>query len=333
MYDVLTMANETTPKTLQQAFIYFSNPEHCLNYLVARRWPNGVICPTCGRDDVTYLAKQKKWQCKSAHKQRQFTAKIGTIFEDSPLGLDKWLTAVWMITNCKNGISSYEVHRALGVTQKTAWFMVHRIRLAMQSGSFAKKLCGEVEVDETFIGGKARNMHKTALAKRVAEFATPRTGRNQTTGKVAVMGLLERRGEVRTTIVSNTKRKSLQSEVKAHVEAGSTVYSDALRSYNGLEQDYLHSVINHAVEYVRGEVHTNGIENFWSLLKRAIKGTYVAVEPYHLFRYLDEQSFRFNMRKGTDSDRFQKAMEQISGKRLTYSEVTGKDAAEASTSH
>src|SRR6267142_5995056 len=149
------MANEKTPKTLQQAIIYFSNPENCLSYLTARRWPDGVICPTCGRDDVTFLAKQKKWQCKSAHKQRQFSAKVGTIFEDSPLGLDKWLTAVWLITNAKNGISSYEIHRSLGVTQKTAWFMDHRIRLALGMGS-SDKLSGEVEVDETFIGGKAR---------------------------------------------------------------------------------------------------------------------------------------------------------------------------------
>src|SRR5713226_3551280 len=156
-----------TPKTLQKAIIYFSNPDNCLAYLIARRWPNGVICPTCGRTDVTFLAKQRKWQCKTTHQRRQFSIKTGTIFEDSPLGLDKWLTAVWMITNCKNGVSSYEVHRAIGVTQKTAWFMVHRIRLAMQTGSFAKKLGGEVEVDETFIGGKARNMHPHVRARRI----------------------------------------------------------------------------------------------------------------------------------------------------------------------
>src|SRR5678815_2377059 len=173
------MTNEETPKTLQKAIVYFSNPDNCLNYLVARRWPNGVICPTCGRTDVTFLAKQRKWQCKSAHSQRQFTIKIGTIFEDSPLGLDKWLTAVWMITNCKNGVSSYEIHRAIGVTQKTAWFMLHRIRLAMQSGSFAKKLQGHVEVDETYVGGKARNMH----------YSKRKHLGSRDTGKVAVMGL------------------------------------------------------------------------------------------------------------------------------------------------
>lgn len=317
------MANET-PKTLQEAIIYFGNIDNCLAYLVARRWPDGVTCPTCGRDDVKFLANQKKWQCKSVHPRRQFSAKVGTIFEDSPLGLDKWLTAVWLITSCKNGISSYEVSRALGVTQKSAWFMVHRIRLAMQTGSFAKKLCGQVEVDETFIGGKARNMHRSVVARRVAEFATPLTGRNQNIGKVAVMGLLERHGEVRTMVVANTKRKSLHGEVSAHVEAGSTVYSDALRSYNRLNEDYMHRVINHAERYVDGIVHTNGIENFWSLLKRTIGGTYVSVQPFHLFRYLDEQSFRFNNRKGKDGDRFQMAMDQVTGKRLTLAELTGK---------
>jgi len=232
------MADQSTPKTLQQAIIYFSDPTNCREYLAARRWPDGVICPTCGRKDVTFLEKQNKWQCKSAHKQRQFSAKVGTIFEDSPLGLDKWLTAVWLIVNCKNGISSYEISRALGVTQKTAWFMDHRIRLAMQTGSFMKQMSGHVEVDETFIGGKARNMHRSVRARRIHG-----TGG---AGKVAVMGLLERHGEVRTCVVPNVRRKSLHGEVAKHVEQGSTVYSDAFRSYDRLEDNYIHNVINHA---------------------------------------------------------------------------------------
>lgn len=318
------MANET-PKTLQEAIVYFSNKTNCHDYFVARRWPNGVTCPRCDSASVTYQPKYNRWQCASHHERRTFTLKTGTIFEDSPLGMDKWLTAVWMITSCKNGVSSYEIHRAIGVTQKTAWFMEHRIRLAMQTGSFTKKLGGRVEVDETFIGGKARNMHKSVLARRVTEFAAPGgTGRNQTTGKVAVMGLLERHGEVRTMVVSDTKRRSLHGAVTEHVEAGSTVYSDALRSYSQLNEEYIHNVINHAEEYVRGEVHTNGIENFWSLLKRTLRGTYVSVEPFHLFRYLDEQSYRFNNRKGTDGDRFFKVTGQVAGKRLTYKELTGK---------
>jgi transposase-like protein len=314
------MANETTPKTLQQAIIYFSDPKNCREYLAARRWPDGVTCPTCGRDDVTFLEKQNKWQCKSAHKQRQFSVKVGTIFEDSPLGLDKWLTAVWLIVNCKNGISSYEISRALGVTQKTAWFMDHRIRLAMQTGSFLKQMSGHIEVDETFIGGKARNMHRSVRARRIHG-----TGGS---GKVAVMGLLERHGEARTIVVSNVTRKLLHREVAKHVEQGSVVYSDAFRSYDRLQDEYVHNVINHAEKYVDGHIHTNGIENFWSLLKRCINGTYVSVEPFHLFRYLDEQTFRFNARHANDGQRFEKVAERLAGKRLTYKELTGKTSDE-----
>jgi transposase-like protein len=313
------MTKQDTPKTLQQAIIFFADADNCLNYLVARRWKDGVVCPTCGRDDVTFLAKQRKWQCKSAHTRRQFSVKVGTIFEDSPLGLDKWLTAIWMITNCKNGVSSYEVSRAIGVTQKTAWFMVHRIRVAMQTGSFEKKIGGNggaVEADETFIGGLARNMHRDKRARRING-----TGG---AGKVAVMGLLERHGEVRCGVVENTKRSTLQGKVREHVESGANLFADALLSYSGLEQDYIHQVINHAEKYVEGNIHTNGIENFWSLLKRSIKGTYVSVEPFHLFRYLDEQSFRFNTRKGKDGDRFRTVTEQVVGKRLIYEELTGK---------
>jgi transposase-like protein len=272
--------------------------------------------------------KQRRWKCYSKHPRPQFSVKVGTIFEDSSLGLDKWMMAMWLIANCKNGVSSCEVARDLGITQKSAWHMLQRIRLAMRVGSI-EKLVGHVEVDETWIGGKARNMHRVALAKRVAEFATPRTGRNQNIGKVAVMGLLERHGEVRTMVIPNNKRRSLQSEVNKHVEGGSTVYSDALRSYNQLSEQYIHNVINHAERYVDGHIHTNGIENFWSLLKRSLGGTYVSVEPFHLFRYLDEQSFRFNNRKLTDGERFSIVSKQVIGRRLTYSDLTGKDAKNA----
>lgn len=318
-----------TLKTLQQAITYFSNPDNCLRYMVAVRWPDGkVTCPTCGAEKVSYLAKQRRWKCYGRHPRPQFSVKVGTIFEDSALGLDKWMMAMWMIANCKNGISSCEIARDLGVTQKSAWHMLQRIRLAMRVGSF-EKLGGQVEVDETWIGGKARNMRRSALAKRVVEFATPRTGRNQNIGKVAVMGLLERHGEVRTMVIPNNKRRSLQSEVNKHVEGGSTVYSDALRSYNRLGEDYIHNVINHAERYVNGHIHTNGIENFWALLKRGLGGTYISVEPFHLFRYLDEQTFRFNNRKLTDGERFSIVARQIIGRRLTYAELTGKNTAQA----
>lgn len=315
-----------TPKTLQQAVIHFSKVENCNEFMIAMRWPDGQVrCPTCGAEKVSYLEKAKLFKCYEKHPRQKFSLKVGTIFEDSPLGLDKWLVAIWLIASAKNGISSYELSRGIGITQKSAWHVLHRIRLAMQNGSI-NKLSGHVEVDETWIGGKARNMHRGTLAKRVAQFATPRTGRNQNIGKVAVMGLLERNGEVRTMVVPNNKRKSLHREVNAHVEAGTTVYSDALRSYNRLADDYVHNVINHAEEYVRGNVHTNGIENFWALLKRTIGGTYISVEPFHLFRYLDEQAFRFNTRKGTDADRFVKALAAIVGKRLEYKTLTGRAA-------
>jgi len=326
---VLCMMRNTEPTSLQEAIVYFSNPDNCINYLIERRWPDGVItCPNCGSDQVTYMPKRRLWQCKARHSKAQFSIKVGTIFEDSAIGLDTWLCAMWMLANCKNGVSSWEIHRAIKVTQKSAWFMLQRIRLGLQDDETGGQLSGHVEVDETFIGGKARNMHKTALARRVAQFATPRTGRNQTTGKVAVMGLLERHGEVRTMVVPNTKRRSLQGEVYKHVEAGSHVYSDALRSYSNLSEQYIHNVINHAEKYVEGNVHTNGLENFWSCLKRTIGGTYISVESFHLFRYLDEQSFRFNNRKSNDAARFDLAVSQIVGKRLTYSQLTGKSEAD-----
>lgn len=319
------------PKTLIDAVKYFGDRDTALGCMIAIRWPDGVIiCPRCESDRHSFVKTRRIWICLACKKH--FSVRLGTIMEDSPIGLDKWLTAIWLIVNAKNGISSYEIHRSIGITQKSAWFLLHRIRKAMQKGTF-KKLVGEIEVDETYIGAKARNMHRGTLAKRVEQFATPHTGRNQNIGKVAVMGLLERHGEVRTMVVPNTKRASLQGEVYKHVEQGSTVYSDALRSYRNLENDFTHKVINHAEKYVDGQVHTNGMENFWSLLKRSLGGTYISVEPFHLFRYLDEQAFRFNNRKSNDSDRFLKAASQISGKRLTLKELTGKEPAGYERSH
>ena len=299
------------PATLVEAIRHFSDLQVCHDFMVALRWSDGkVTCPRCGCDKVGFIKTRRTWQCKGC--QKQFSTKLGTIFEDSPLGLDKWLPAVWLIANCKNGISSYELARALGVTQKSAWFMLHRIRLAMQTGSFDKFLKGEVEADETFIGGKARNMHK---GKRKAKG----TG---TVGKAVVMGLLERKGEVRVKVVPNTKRSSVQMAVRENVYRGSDVFTDALPSYTGLDDEYFHQVVDHAECYVNGRIHTNGLENFWSLLKRSIKGTYVALAPFHLFRYLDEQSFRFNKRKGNDATRFLEAMLNAIGKRLTFKELT-----------
>jgi transposase-like protein len=310
--DTWGMKNDNEfPQTLTQAINYFADASRGLNFVAAVRWPDGkVVCPCCHKDNVIFMESRKKWNCRECYKQ--FSVKVSTIFEDSALGFDKWLPAFWMIVNAKNGISSCELARALGVTQKTAWFMLHRIRLAIQNGSM-DKLSGDVEADETYIGGKGRNMHR----ERLQNIGTGGLG------KEIVMGLLERKGKVKVKHVANAKRMTVQGEIRQHVKKGSNVFTDALRSYNGLNQDYIHEVIDHAKEYVRGNVHTNGLENFWSLLKRAIRGTYVSVEPFHLFRYLDEQAFRFNERENTDSGRFLRGIIGIIGKRLQYTKLIG----------
>lgn len=296
------------PKTLQQAVKFFSDDLLCLNLVASLHWSDGIpVCPRCESDKSSFLSTRNVWKCKACKKQ--FSVKVGTIFEDSPIALDKWLTAMWLIVNAKNGISSYEIHRAIGVTQKTAWFMLHRLRLAMQNGSI-EKLSSNVEVDETFIGGLAKNMHKH---KREAKIK----GRG-TVGKTAVFGALERKGRVLAKVIQKTDKKTLHNEVKEKIETGSNLFTDEWASYRGLDEDYIHEVINHGVEYVRGHIHTNGIENFWALLKRTIKGTYVSVEPFHLGRYLDEQVFRFDERKSNDKERFLGVLKAVGGKRLTY---------------
>src|SRR6266849_75564 len=326
-----------TPKTLLQAIQYFSNYENCRQFMIAVRWPDGKVrCPICGSEKVTHLEKARLYRCYENHPRQKFSLKVGTVMEDSPIPLEKWLPAMWLLCNCKNGVSSYEIHRAIGVTQKSAWFMLHRIRLAMHQGSLEVKLCGsgkEVEVDETFIGGKARNMHKDVKARRI-------TGQgHHAKDKTIVMGILERgkgktkkertASKVMTAIIADRAKETMQPIIKKHVMAETALYSDEHGGYYGLNNEYNHQVIDHAVCYVDGRVSTNGLENFWSLLKRGINGTYVSVEPFHLFRYLDEQAFRFNnrgYRKSPihDGQRFEIVMSQIAGKRLTYKELTGK---------
>lgn len=321
------MANKNTfPTTLQQAVIYFADYQNCHDFMIELRWPDGKVkCPHCGSDHVTYLEKVRRFKCYAKHPMPQFTLKTGTIFEDSPLGLEKWLVAVWLVVNCKNGISSYEIARDLGVTQKSAWFMDHRIRFALHEGSFEKmgKDGSAVEVDETYIGGLARNMHADKR-KRVIQ------GRTGNVGKVAVFGLLERnskngKSRVRTQVIPDAWKSTVQEIIKDNVQQGTDIYSDEHGAYFRLgDQGFNHAFVRHAEFYVKGAVHTNGIENFWSLLKRGIKGTYVSVEPFHMFRYLDEQAFRFNERFGNDKDRFIGAMQGIVDKRLTYKLLTGK---------
>lgn len=326
-----------SPKTLQEAIEFFADSDYCHRYMVQMRWPDGVVtCPLCNEPNPRYLANQRRFECRKKHPKRQFSVKVGTIFEDSPVPLKSWLLAVWQITNCKNGISSYELARALGVTQKTAWFMNHRIRLAMQGDDGGKLGMdgSEVEVDETYIGGKARNMHSRKRRQLSPKKSGMRGG--GFFGKVTVMGLLQRTTEgqpsrVRTKVVPNVRKHQLQGEVAKHVEDGATVYTDALMSYRDLGFYYQHRVIDHAERYVDGQIHTNGLENYWSLLKRMIGGTYVSVEPFHLFRYLDEQAFRFNERKMSDTARFAETLRKIVGKRVTYSALTGESKKEAWT--
>jgi transposase-like protein len=310
------------PETLQEAMIYFADKTRAMEFMKALRWPDGVVkCHFCDSENVLFMASVLRWNCRGCRKQ--FSVKVGTVFEDSPLGLNKWMPAFWLIVNAKNGISSCELARSLKVTQKTAWFMLQRIRLVLQNGSIVKHR-GQVEVDETFIGGKARNMH---VGKRKVNGTGP-------VAMTPVQGLLERttrkRGsQVRTMVVPDRKTATLQNNVRKYVMRGAEVHTDECPSYGGLDDTFTHNVINHAVSYVRGHVHTNGLENFWSLLKRTIRGTYVSVEPFHLFRYLDEQAFRFNERKDQDGDRgrFLTAMAGIVGKRLTWAKLTGENDA------
>lgn len=338
-----------SPQTLREAILYFANSENCRLFLAALRWSDGkILCPACGGDRVAYLANARVYKCYGKHPKAKFSLKTGTIFEDSPIGLEKWLPAMWLIVNAKNGVSSCELARSLGVTQKTAWFMAHRLRFALQYGSLDSNLGmtgGAVEVDETFVGGEPKNQH---ISKRqVGKYITDEHGtryRNphykseagRGTKKTPVVGMLDRNlREVRAKVVPNVSRETLQEAILANIEGGSTVYTDASRAYSNLPAlDYIHAAVNHAKEYVKGNVHVNGLENFWALLKRGLQGTYVAVEAYHLDRYLTEQMFRYNNR-GTkhapmnDSDRFVLAAYMIVGKRLTWKELTGKQLADS----
>ena len=307
-------------KTLLEAIRHFSDQQTCIDTFARLRWDDGQpTCPTCSGQDVLWLKNQRRWKCRAKLCKRQFSVKVGTIFEDSPIGLDKWLLAIWLLGNCKNGVSSYEVSRDLGVTQKTAWFMLHRIRTAMRDDGLM--LSGLIEMDETFVGGKVKNMHKSKRPVGTGFSGIP-VGAS---GKTIVVGMLERNGRVRAQVVQDRTRDVLHKLANENIAPGSELMTDEWHPYKGSE--FRHQDINHAEAYVQGRVHTNGIENFWSLLKRGLGGTYISVEPFHLFRYIDEQAFRYNHRKEwSDEERTAQVLTQAAGKRLTYAQLTGKVA-------
>jgi transposase-like protein len=287
--------------------------------MIVGRWADGIVrCPTCGSDKVVYMEKARLYNCRTKHPRQKFSLKVGTVFEDSPIGLDKWLPAMWLLSNSRNGISSYELSRSLGVTQKSAWFMLHRIRAAMKEDHGALTMGtgrhNPIEVDETFIGGKAKNKH---LSKR-----------KQLEPKTIVMGMLDRQTrQIRAKVIPDVTRTTLQNEILNNIGFNAHVFTDGNSGYDRLSEfkNFTHKTVNHINEYVNGRVHTQGIENFWSLLKRGLNGIYVAVEPFHMDAYVDEQVFRFNTRhKHNDATRFAKVLSQVAGKRLTYKEVTGK---------
>jgi transposase-like protein len=323
-----------SPKTLLEAIQYFSDEQVCIDTVSEMRWPDGPTCPTCAADRPYYFKTQKRWKCREC--RIQFSVKRDTVFEDSPIPLSSWLPALWLLTSSKNGISSHELSRSLGVTQKTAWFMLQRLRLVLKHLNIGTKLGrkdgGEVEVDESFVGGKLKNMHKSrARGLRMAAVGEPvNVYHTRYANKTAVLGMLDRESrQVRAKVVKDVKRETLQKEILNNVCAGSAVYTDQAVAYDKLKQNYIHETVNHIDAYVKGRVHTNGLENFWSLMKRNLSGTYVAVEPFHLDRYLDEQMFRYNNRATkdnplNDSDRFMLALSQVSCRRLTYAELTGK---------
>ena len=296
------------PETLIEAVRYFSNPDVCIEHVAALRWPTGVICPTCGRVDVSYLETQKRWQCKSRHTKRQFSAKVGTIFEDSPLGLDKWLPAVWMIINAKNGVSSYEIARALGVTQKTAWFMDHRIRAAMEYGTF-DKLDSPVEADETYIGGKTR--------KEKGRFAN----------KTAIVGVVEKKkhvGQIRAFATKQADATNTLPFLKANLQEGAVVHTDESRIYSRAKRTFIHESVNHSEkEYARGAISTTTIDGFWNLFKRSYKGTYTHLSPTHLDRYVKEHTYRYNTRMLSDGQRFTEWFANCN-RRLMYKALINK---------
>ena len=312
------MDKQPIPETMIEAVRQFADAEKAHDFGVQMRWPTGVACPLeCGSVKVSYMPKRRRWYCNDC--KGQFTAKVGTIFEDSPIGFDKWLPAIWLISSNRNGISSYEIARALKVTQKTAWFMMHRIRTALESDD-TTPLTGTVEADEAYIGGSWEKMNRKRRARVEA------TGKTARASKAAVFGMVQRGGKVRAFAVDDTQHRTLLPKLRASIHHDATLYTDKSSLYTHANEFFLHhsAVDHHLEEWVRGNVHTNNIECFWAVLKRTIGGTYIHVNPRHLDRYLAEQVFRFDERENQDGPRFVKATKRADGRRLTYRGLTAK---------
>jgi transposase-like protein len=305
----------------------FTDQHAATAYLESIRWPDGPVCPHCGEPEKkAYLLtikrrpKARVWKCAACRKQ--FTVMVGTIFEDSHIPLNKWLLAFYLLCSSKKGMSAHQLHRMLGVTYKSAWFMAHRIRYAMEQPPFARLLTGTVEVDETYVGGKVRRSNRVEHRPLDPRKPDKRKQTGRGSDKVPVVALVERGGEVRSVRMANVTANELGGAIRRHVAREAHLRTDSFPAYKKVGGDYAsHEFVNHAMEYVRGDAHTNTAENFFSILKRGINGIYHHVSEAHLPRYLAEFDFRYNTRAAngyTDADRTRLALSMVEGKRLTY---------------